>query len=153
MTPAIKLLENKKVNFEILSYEHDSNNTNFGQEALEKLTLNAVEVFKTLVLETNDAQLIVAITPVTQTVNLKQLASASGCKKVVMADVKKVENSTGYIVGGVSPLGQKKRLKTFLHTSAQKLETLYISAGKRGLEIAMSPEDLKRLTSAHYAEF
>ena len=153
MTPATQLLKKHRVSFEVLSYEHDANAQSFGLEAVEKLALPAEQVFKTLVLETNAQQLIVAITPVTQQVNLKLLAKACGAKKVQMAAAQKVENSTGYILGGVSPLGQKKRLATYLHNSAQQFDTIYVSAGKRGLEIALAPSILLNLTSGHYADF
>ena len=153
MTPAIQLLKKHRASFDILSYEHDANAQSFGLEAVEKLSLPAEQVFKTLVLETSEQQLIVAITPVMQQVNLKLLAKACGAKKVQMAAAQKVENSTGYILGGVSPLGQKKRLATYVHTSAQQFATVYVSAGKRGLEIALVPALLIKHTAAHYADF
>ncbi|MDP2636765.1 MULTISPECIES: Cys-tRNA(Pro) deacylase [unclassified Pseudoalteromonas] len=153
MTPAITLLEQKRINFTVLSYEHDSTAAQFGLEAVEKLALNAEQVFKTLVLETSDNKLVVAITPVSQQVNLKQLAKACGAKKAAMAEPNKVAASTGYILGGVSPLGQKKRLETYIHQSAEKYNTIYVSAGKRGLEIALCPMDLQTLTQASFACF
>jgi len=153
VTPAIKLLTKQKISFDVLNYQHDSNNLQFGLEAVEKLNLNPEHVYKTLVLETSDHTFIVAITPVSGQVNLKQLAKVCGTKKVQMAQPQQVENSTGYILGGVSPLGQKKRLKTYLHQSAQGLNALYISAGKRGLEIALSPNDLIKLCNGEFADF
>ncbi|MBQ4833702.1 Cys-tRNA(Pro) deacylase [Pseudoalteromonas sp. MMG010] len=153
MTPAINALIKSKVTYNVLSYEHDSNNTQFGLEAVDKLKLNAPQVFKTLVLECNDKTLIAALTPVSQQVNVKQLAKLCGCKKVMMADVKKVQASTGYILGGVSPLGQKRTLKTYIHNSAHNFDTIYVSAGRRGLEIALSPHDLITLTHASCGEF
>lgn len=153
MTPAIKLLKKQKIRFDVLSYQHDSNNLKFGLEAVEKLNLNPAQVFKTLVLETSERTFIVAVTPVSGQVNLKLLAKVCGTKKVQMAQAQDVENSTGYILGGVSPLGQKKRLKTYLHKSAQCLNILYVSAGKRGLEIALSPNDLLELCNGEFADF
>jgi len=153
MTPAIELLKKKRITFEVLSYEHDANNSNYGQEAVEKLSLNSAHVFKTLVLETSESQLIVAITPVTQQVQLKQLAKVCGTKKVAMAAASKVQAATGYILGGVSPLGQKKRLTTFIHSSALSMHKIYVSAGKRGLEIALSPQDLASTINAKFADF
>ncbi|KTF16711.1 Cys-tRNA(Pro) deacylase [Pseudoalteromonas sp. H105] len=153
MTPAIILLEKEHINFTVLSYEHDATAAHFGLEAIENLELNAEKVFKTLVLEANNNKLVVAITPVSQQVNLKQLAKACGVKKVAMGEPKKVTASTGYILGGVSPLGQKKRLDTYIHHSAEKFNTIYVSAGKRGLEIALCPFDLKKLTQATFACF
>jgi Cys-tRNA(Pro)/Cys-tRNA(Cys) deacylase len=153
MTPAIEQLKKSDIKFDILSYEHDINNTNFGLEAVEKLNLNSAQVFKTLVLETSEQQLIVAVTPVTQQVNLKQLAKLCAVKKVMMADPQKVQASTGYILGGVSPLGQKKRLKTYIHSSALDFEMIYVSAGKRGLEVTLSAKSLAHITQASFAVF
>lgn len=153
MTPAIELLKKQNVPHDVLSYQHDANTTRYGQEAVEKLNLNSEQVFKTLVLETNEGQLIVAVTPVSQQVNLKQLAKLSHAKKVAMASAPKVQAATGYILGGVSPLGQKKRLTTFIHSSAMAFKTVYVSAGKRGLEVALSPTDLKAQTRATYGDF
>ncbi|MEI8666812.1 Cys-tRNA(Pro) deacylase [Pseudoalteromonas sp. B28] len=152
MTPAIELLKKQKIPFEVLSYEHGAGNSQYGLEAVEKLNLDSAQVYKTLVLETNERQLIVAVTPVSQQVNLKQLAKLCGAKKVAMAAPQKVQASTGYILGGVSPLGQKKRLATFIHSSASLFDTIYVSAGKRGLEIALSPTNLAALTSAKFGD-
>ncbi len=153
MTPAITLLESADVEFEVLSYEHDDNETNFGQEAVNKLSLQPEQVFKTLVFATHTQQLVVAITPVNRQVNLKQLAKACGVKKVALADAQKVERSTGYVLGGVSPLGQKRPLSTFLHRSAEQFSNIYVSAGKRGLELKLSPDSLCRLSGASLADF
>ncbi|WP_372861804.1 Cys-tRNA(Pro) deacylase [Pseudoalteromonas sp.] len=153
MTPAIEQLKKSRIKFDVLSYEHDVNNTNYGIEAVEKLNLNSAQVFKTLVLETSEQQLIVAVTPVTQQINLKQLAKLCAVKKVMLAEPQKVQASTGYILGGVSPLGQKKRLKTYIHSSALDFDTIYISAGKRGLEVKLSPNDLIGLTASICGDF
>ena len=152
MTPAIELLKKQKIPFEVLSYDHDAGNSQYVLEAVEKLNLDSAQVYKTLVLETHERQLIVAVTPVSQQVNLKQLAKLCGAKKVAMAAPQKVQASTGYILGGVSPLGQKKRLATFIHSSASLFDTIYVSAGKRGLEIALSPTNLAALTSAKFGD-
>lgn len=153
MTPAINLLKKKGISFDVLSYQHEPSQQQFGLEAVEKLNLPAEQVFKTLVLEDTEHQLLVAIVPVSQQVNLKMLAKAACVKKVQMAPQKKVENTTGYILGGVSPLGQKKRLVTYVHESAQEFDVMYVSAGKRGLEIALSPQDLCSLLNAKFANF
>ena len=153
MTPAIALLEKQKIKFEILSYEHDANNGHYGLEAVEKLNLNSDQVFKTLVLETHEGELIVAITPVSQQVNLKQLAKVAKTKKIALAAPQKVNASTGYILGGVSPIGQKKRLKTYIHSSASEFEIIYVSAGKRGLELKLAIDDIAELTKATFAVF
>ncbi|MCF2916387.1 Cys-tRNA(Pro) deacylase [Pseudoalteromonas sp. Cn5-37] len=153
MTPAINLLQKKGINFDVLSYQHDPSKQEFGLEAVEKLKLPAEQVFKTLVLEDTEHQLLVAIVPVSQQVNLKMLAKAAKVKKVQMAPQQKVENTTGYILGGVSPLGQKKRLMTFVHQSVSNYEKVYVSAGKRGLEISIDPNDLCALLGAKLADF
>ncbi len=153
MTPAINLLQKKGINFDVLSYQHDPSKQQFGLEAVEKLKLPAEQVFKTLVLEDTEHQLLVAIVPVSQQVNLKMLAKAAKVKKVQMAPQQKVENTTGYILGGVSPLGQKKRLMTFVHQSVSNYEKVYVSAGKRGFEISIDPNDLCALLGARLADF
>lgn len=153
MTPAIALLEKQKIKFEILSYQHNANNGHYGLEAVEKLNLNSEQVFKTLVLETHEGELIVAITPVSQQVNLKQLAKVAKTKKMALAAPQKVNASTGYILGGVSPIGQKKRLKTYIHSSASEFEVIYVSAGKRGLELKLAIDDIVGLTKATFAVF
>ncbi|MEZ7276068.1 Cys-tRNA(Pro) deacylase [Pseudoalteromonas sp. 68 DY56-GL68] len=153
MTPAINLLKKKGIKFDVLSYEHEPNQKQFGLEAVEKLNLAAAQVFKTLVVEDNTQNLLVAVVPVSQQLNLKMLAKFAGVKKIEMAPQQAVEKSTGYILGGVSPLGQKKQLKTYIHTSAKSFESIYVSAGKRGLEIALNPKDLMTLTRGQYANF
>ncbi|GAB0109035.1 Cys-tRNA(Pro) deacylase [Pseudoalteromonas distincta] len=153
MTPAIELLKKRNIAFDVLSYEHDTTTNNYGCEVVEKLNLSSIQVYKTLVLETHENLLIVAITPVAQQVNLKQLAKLCGTKKVAMAMAQKVQASTGYILGGVSPLGQKKRLTTYIHSSALDFDTIYVSAGKRGLELVLSPSDLALITNAKFGDF
>lgn len=148
MTPATKQLEKHKVPFEILQYQHDANASSFGLEAVEKLALNAEQVFKTLVVCTDTDQLAVAIIPVNVKLNLKAIAKTLKVKKVKMADAKRVETTTGYILGGVSPLGQKKALSTVIDASAEQFSKIYVSGGRRGLEIELSPQDLARLCRA-----
>ena len=111
MTPAIKQLKQQKISFKTHQYQHDANVQSFGIEAVEKLSLNTAQVFKTLVISTDTNQLAVAIVPVMFKLNLKAIAKTLKVKKVKMADANRVETSTGYVLGGVSPLGQKKSLK------------------------------------------
>lgn len=152
MTPAITLLKRQKVLHEVLSYEHDSLAASYGLEAAEKLSLDVNAVFKTLVLESDTKALVVALVPVSHKVSEKKLAKIIGAKKMKMASSDTVTKSTGYVLGGVSPLGQKKGLPTVIHSSAKVLRRLYVSAGKRGLEIAVSPDALATLTHAIWAE-
>jgi Cys-tRNA(Pro)/Cys-tRNA(Cys) deacylase len=151
MTPATQQLKKKKIPFEILQYEHDANASSFGTEAVEKLSLDAKKVFKTLVVCCDTDQLAVAIVPVNVKLNLKAMAKVLKVKKVKMADAKRVEATTGYVLGGVSPLGQKKRLPTVIDSSAEKFEQMYVSGGKRGLELVLAPQDLGSLCQATFA--
>jgi len=151
MTPATQQLKKKKIPFEILQYEHDANASSFGTEAVEKLSLDAKQVFKTLVVCCDTDQLAVAIIPVNVKLNLKAIAKVLKVKKVKMADAKRVETTTGYVLGGVSPLGQKKSLPTVIDSSAEQFKIMYVSGGKRGLEVALSPQDLSKLCRASFA--
>lgn len=152
MTPAIEQAKKNNIAYKIHQYQHDANASSFGLEAVEKLSIPAQQVFKTLVVETETQQLVVAIVPVTHQLNLKALAKALNVKKIKMADAKRVESTTGYVLGGVSPLGQKKRLPTVIDTSSQAYTSLYVSGGKRGLEIELTPADLALLTQARFAD-
>jgi Cys-tRNA(Pro)/Cys-tRNA(Cys) deacylase len=152
MTPAIKLVQKHKINHSVLEYEHDANCDSYGKEAAEKLGLDEHRVFKTLVVSTGDNQLAVAVIAVPNMLSMKRMAKALGVKKAVMADKDDVLRSTGYVLGGVSPLGQKKRLKTVIDTSAKKFSTIYVSAGRRGLDLELNPEDLRKLLNGVFAE-
>ncbi|AYA68958.1 Cys-tRNA(Pro) deacylase [Acinetobacter sp. WCHA55] len=151
MTPATKLLKANKIEFSIHEYEHDANAKSFGLEAAEKLNLRVEEVFKTL-LVTDEKNYFVAILPVHHQLNLKKVAQAVGAKKLKMSDPKDAERLTGYLVGGISPVGQKKKLKTVIDQSAEQLEKLYVSGGKRGLDIGLKPQDLAKVLSASFAD-
>lgn len=152
MTPAINLAKKKKIAFKIHQYEHDPNALSYGEEAADKLGISSSQVFKTLVISTESGQLNVCVVPVVATLDMKKAAKALKAKKATMAEAGKVQASTGYVLGGVSPLGQKKRLPTLIDQSAQNYETVFVSAGKRGLEIELSPTDLQQLTNATFVE-
>jgi Cys-tRNA(Pro)/Cys-tRNA(Cys) deacylase len=152
MTPGINLARKQKIAHTVHEYTHDPDSESYGQEAADKLGVPASRVFKTLVVALDNKALAVAVLPVSGMLSLKQMARAAGVKKATMAPPADVERATGYVLGGVSPLGQKKRLKTIIDVSAADYDTVYISAGRRGLEIELSPDDLKSLTNAVLAE-
>ncbi|MCH6168988.1 Cys-tRNA(Pro) deacylase [Pseudonocardia alaniniphila] len=148
-TQATALLTKQAVSHQLHSYTHGSGQA-YGPEAAEMLGLDPARVFKTLVADV-DGALTVGIVPVLTTLDLKALAAAVGGKRAKMADVALAERATGYVAGGISPLGQRKRLPTVLDSSAEELETLFCSAGRRGLEVELAPGDLARLTGARFA--
>ncbi|MEW6982692.1 Cys-tRNA(Pro) deacylase [Colwelliaceae bacterium 6471] len=148
MTPAINTLKKAKINYEIHEYNHESSNESYGMEAAKKLGISPKLVFKTLVVSTENNELIVGIVPVDEKLNMKLIAKAVGAKKAIMANTQDVMRTTGYVLGGVSPLGQKKSLRTVIDQSAFEYPIIYVSAGRRGLEIALSAQDLQLLTKA-----
>lgn len=150
MTPAINSLKRAKLAYRILEYHHDSNAGAYGIEAAAKLNLAPSLVFKTLVAKLDNEKLVVAIIPVAEKLNMKLLAKAAGVKKAAMASAQEVERSTGYVLGGVSPLGQKRPLATFIDISAESLKQIYVSGGKRGLDIELTPMSLQQLTKANF---
>ena len=151
MTPAIELARRQGIPHTVHSYEHDPDCSSYGTEAAEALGLDEGRVFKTLVVDLG-GRLAVAVLPVSHMLGLKLVAKAAGTKKAAMAEKHTVERSTGYVLGGVSPLGQKKRLPTYIDASARDYPTIYVSAGRRGLEIELAGEDLSRLTGGSFAE-
>ena len=152
MTPAINAVKKKKVTYHVHEYLHDTTSESYGDEAAQKLGISSDRVFKTLVVSIDNKALVVAIIPVSAMLSMKLIAKAYGGKKATMALKTDVERTTGYVLGGVSPLGQKKCLSTFINLSAKQFPTIFVSAGKRGLEIELSPQDLQHLTQAKLAE-
>lgn len=152
MTPAINLARQKKINHRVHEYAHDTSAESYGLEAAEKLGIAEERVFKTLVVSVDNSSMAVGVVPVSSMLSMKQIAKAVGGKKAAMADKSAVERSTGYVLGGVSPLGQKKCLKTVIDSSAEKFDTIYVSAGRRGLEIELAPHDLRMLLDGIFAD-
>ena len=151
MTPAIKIAKKNKIIYKIHEYKHTASDKSFGLEAVEKLGVNNAQVFKTLVVKLNNTELAVGVIPVSSKLSMKLIAKALNVKKSEMATLLEVERVTGYVIGGVSPLGQKKRLKTIIDSSAMDHTTIYVSAGRRGLEIELSACDLKGLVNGVFA--
>ena len=150
MTPGINAARKASVPHTIHEYDHDPASESYGTEAAEKTGVDPARVFKTLVVAIDGKELVVAIVPVTTMLNMKLIARAAQVKKAAMADKQSVERTTGYVLGGVSPLGQKKKLKTFIDDSALGFETIFVSAGRRGLEIELAPRDLAALVNGGF---
>ena len=151
MTPAIDAIKKADIHFQVKEFEHLLTTGSSGLEVAEKLGLSPDRVFKTLIV-TDGENLYVGILPVSNQLNLKLMAKALGVKKIMMADKQQVTVSTGYVLGGVSPIGQKKSLPTIIDSSAQTSACINVSAGRRGLEIELSAQDLQRLTGATFAD-
>ncbi|MEU9475010.1 Cys-tRNA(Pro) deacylase [Streptomyces sp. NPDC048191] len=149
-TPATVALASAGVDFTIHSYDHDPAHPSYGEEAAEAMGVSPDRVFKTLVADV-DGTLTVAVVPVSGSLDLKSLAAAVGGKRAAMADPALAERTTGYVRGGISPLGQRRTLPTVLDDSAKAHDTICVSAGRRGLEVELSPTDLARLTNATLA--
>ena len=149
-TPAMVSLREAGIVFAVHEYHHDPDVTAFGEEAAKALQLDPDRVFKTLVADV-DGQLVVAVVPVSSQLSLKALAAAVGGKRAAMAESRAVERSTGYVLGGISPVGQRKALPTVIDDSAVEYSTVFVSGGRRGLDLELSPKDLIGVTRARTA--
>lgn len=149
-TPATTALAAAGVSFTVHDYDHDPRSESYGEEAAAAMGISPARVFKTLLAEV-DGTLTVAVVPVSGQLDLKALARAVGGRKAAMADPKAAERSTGYVVGGISPIGQKRAHPTVVDATVHDHPSVYVSAGRRGLEIELSPADLVRLTDAFTA--
>lgn len=150
-TPATALLRRDGAPHQLHSYLHDPRADSYGLEAATALGIEAERCFKTLVARV-DGALAVGVVPVTGTLELKRLAALLGGKRATMADPHEAERATGYVVGGISPLGQRRRLPLVLDASARRHMTIFVSGGRRGLEIELAPADLLRLSSGRYGD-
>ena len=149
-TPAVAALQRAAVEHQLHAYDHDPAARSYGQEAADVLGVEAGRVLKTLVASVDD-RLAVAVVPIDAELDLKALAAALGAKRATMADPAEAERATGYVVGGISPLGQKRRLTTVVDDSAPRWPTVFVSAGRRGLEVELTPQDLVAATGASVA--
>lgn len=149
-TPATAALDRAGLTFTLHPYDNDPTSASYGLEAAEQLGLDPTTVFKTLLAEV-DGRLVVGIVPVSVQLDLKALASAIGGKRATMADPAAAERATGYVVGGISPIGQKKDLDMVVDISAMDHPTIYVSGGKRGLDLGLAPSDLVTLLNATVA--
>jgi len=149
-TTATIALERARIAFTVHEYTHDARHDSYGLEASEALGVAPERVFKTLIADV-DGRLVTAVVPVAGELDLKALAAAVGGKKAAMADVTAAERATGYVAGGISPVGQRKRLPVVLDASAMDVATMFCSAGRRGLEIELAPADLAKAAKATVA--
>jgi len=154
MTPAIKLLQKQKIGFEVREYSTEDASENYGMQAAAVLGQSPLQVFKTLlaVVDGNDRKPVVAIIPVATQLDLKKLAHHFQGRKATMADPVVAERVTGYIVGGISPIGQKQRLKSCIDITASNFDTIYVSGGRRGLQLELKPDDLVGVINATTAD-
>jgi Cys-tRNA(Pro)/Cys-tRNA(Cys) deacylase len=146
-TPAFVALHRANVPFTSHSYVHDPRAESFGHEAAQALGVDPGRVFKTLMAVVDD-ELCVGVVPVMGSLDLKSLADALGGKRAQMADTARAQRATGYVIGGISPIGQKKAHRTVVDRSAAQWPTVFVSGGRRGLEAEIQPDHLVQVTRA-----
>lgn len=149
-TPATAVLVKQQIAHTLHTYDHDPKHDSYGLEAAEALGVEPARVFKTLVADV-DGKLTIGVVPVTSQLDLKALAAAAGGKRAKMAEAAAAQRATGYVLGGISPLGQRSRLPLVIDASAEGFGTIFCSGGRRGLEMELAPADLVRLTNAKVA--
>lgn len=147
MTPAVVALEAAGITHKIHEYERGDDLHDFGREAAMALGLDQDQVFKTLVVVADD-EMVVAVVPVSCQLSMKRIAAAMGSKKAAMCDPAAAERSSGYVVGGISPIGQRRRLRTVIDESAELFDSIYVSGGRRGMDIELAPGDLIAILDA-----
>ena len=150
VTPAVRQLQRARIAHRVLSYDHDPDAGAYGLEACEALGLDPAAVFKTLVVQPSEGPLVVALVPVADQLDLKAVARAAGAKRAAMAEPDAAQRSTGYVLGGISPFGQRKRLRTFVDDTAEPPERLYVSGGRRGVELEVAPDALTAVLAARF---
>lgn len=153
-TPATAALDAAGISYRLHAYDHDPANRHFGDEAAAALGVDPLQIFKTLVVDVPGSRppLAVAVVPVAAQLDLKAMAAALGAKKVDLADPAAAARSSGYVVGGISPIGQKVPLPTVIEETAELFETIYVSAGRRGLQVELAPSDLARACQGQFAD-
>lgn len=153
-TPATAALAHAEVPHRLHPYEHDPRAHHFGTEAAQALGIDPARVFKTLVVELSGAQipLVTAVVPASGQLNLKAIAAQAHAKKATLAEPAVAQRTTGYVVGGISPLGQKRQTPVYIDSSAQAHETIFVSGGRRGLSVEIAASDLSRVTGGHFAD-
>lgn len=151
MTPAVQLLAERKISFRLCEYDHDPANSNFGLEAANELGLDPDQVFKTLIVVAGGDEMC-AIVPVSGQLSLKAFANAVGVKRVEMCPPERAQRATGYLVGGISPIGQRRSLVTVIDETAQLYDEVFVSGGRRGLDVAVGPDDLMVVTGGMFAD-
>ncbi len=150
MTPAVELLRSLGIEHRIVEYDHDPNHPSFGEEVVERLGVDAEQVFKTLMVTLDDGSHAIGVIPVNTRLDLKAIAAAAGLKNATMTNPAEAERRSGYVVGGISPFGQKRVVPTFVDEWALAADEIYCSAGRRGVEIVIAPDVFREALGAVY---